>query len=54
MALKVFVSETDEYSIQPSGADPGFLERGSICIKVCVWGGGVSFTDFISFYLKIP
>ena len=23
-----------------AGADPGFLERGFIYIKVCVWGGG--------------
>ena len=23
-----------------SGADPGFPERGFICIKVCVGGGG--------------
>ena len=23
-----------------AGADPGFLERGFICIKVCVCGGG--------------
>ena len=22
-----------------SGADPGFQERGSICMKVCVGGG---------------
>ena len=36
----------------------GFLERGFIYIKVCVWGGGggggVRFADFISFYLNIP
>ena len=23
-----------------AGADPGFLERGFMCIEVCVWGGG--------------
>ena len=23
-----------------AGADPGFLERGFICIMVCVGGGG--------------
>ena len=41
-----------------SGADSGFLERGFICIKVCVCGGdGVYFVDFadlISFFLNIP
>ena len=31
-----------------SGADPGFLESGFICIMV--WG----FADFISFFLNIP
>ena len=29
------------------GADPGFLERGFVCMKVCVWWG--RFADFISF-----
>ena len=40
------------YCRQPAivGADPGFLERGFICIKV--WG--VRFADFISFFLNIP
>ena len=34
-------------------ADPGFLERGFVCIKV--WGGGgVCFADFISVFLNIP
>ena len=33
-----------------AGADPGFLERGFICIMV--WEG--RFADFISFYLNIP
>ena len=40
-----------------SGADQGFLERGFIiCLKVCVCvgGGGVGCTDFISFFLNIP
>ena len=46
-----------------AGADPGFLERGFICIKlyvfvfvcVCVWGGGGGrFAGFISFCLNIP
>ena len=32
-----------------TGADPGFLERGFICIKV--W---VRFGDFISFFLNVP
>ena len=32
------------------GADPGFLERGFICIK----GVGLRFADFISFFLNIP
>ena len=32
-----------------AGEDPGFLERGFICIK----GWGVSFADFISFFLTI-
>ena len=31
------------------GADPGFLERGFICIKVC----GVCYADLISFLLNI-
>ena len=40
-----------------SGADPGFLERGFICLKL--WGGGGGggggcFADFISFFLNIP
>ena len=33
-----------------SGADPGFLEKGLISIKV--WGG--RFADFISFFLISP
>ena len=33
-----------------TGADPGFLERGFICIKI--WG--VRFADFISFFFNIP
>ena len=33
-----------------AGADPGFLERGFIMNK----GVGVSYADFISFYLNIP
>ena len=32
------------------GADPGFLERGFVCIKV----RGVHFADFISLFLNIP
>ena len=37
-----------------AGADPGFLEKGFICIKVCVcWGGGGGcFADFITFLLN--
>ena len=37
-------------------ADPGFLERGFIFIKVCVCGGGggLRFADFISFFLNTP
>ena len=31
-------------------ADPGFLERGFVCIKVL----GVHFADFISFFQKYP
>ena len=34
-----------------SGVDPGFLEKGFICIKG--WGG-VRFANFISFFLNIP
>ena len=34
------------------GPGPGFLERGFICIKVCVGGGG-SFSGLISFFLNI-
>ena len=33
--------------------DPGFLERGFICIKVC-GGWWFRFADFISFFLKNP
>ena len=33
-----------------SEADQDFLERGSICLKVC----GGRFADFISFFLNIP
>ena len=33
-----------------SGADPGFLERGIICIKL--WGSVNA--NFISFFLNIP
>ena len=32
------------------GADPGFLEKGFIFIKV--WG--VHLADFVSFFLKYP
>ena len=34
--------------------DPGFLQRGFICIKV--WGFALlfRFADFLSFFLKIP
>ena len=32
-----------------SRADPGFLEKGFICIR-----GGVHFSDLISFFLNIP
>ena len=31
-----------------TAANPGFLERGFLCIKVCVWGWGVRFADFFS------
>ena len=31
-----------------AGADPGFLERGFICIEVCVG----RYIDFMSFFLK--
>ena len=31
-------------------AEPGFLERGFICIKV--WG--VGFAGFISFFINVP
>ena len=37
-------------SDQCLGANPGFLERGFICIKV----KGVRIADFITFSLKIP
>ena len=33
-----------------AGAYPRFLERGFICIKVCVVGEGVCFADFIYFF----
>ena len=36
-----------------TGADPGFLERGFLCIKMCGGGGGGSFADFISLFLNI-
>ena len=39
-----------QYKILASVADPGFLERGFICIKVL----GVHFADFMSFFLNIP
>ena len=35
-----------------SGADPGFLERGFICIKVCVWGVTLLILSF--FKIKYP
>ena len=35
-----------------TGADPVFLVREFICIKVCVSGGRI--VDFISFFLNIP
>ena len=34
-----------------SGADPGILERGFICIYK---GVGVRSSDFMSFFLNIP
>ena len=37
-----------------SGDDPGFLERGFICIKVYMGAGGARFADSISFFLNIP
>ena len=41
----------DDDLLEPCpGADPGFLERGFICIKVL----GVRFADFISFFFNIP
>ena len=38
-----------------AGADPEFLERDFICVKVCVcvWGGGVAVAGFISFFINI-
>ena len=40
------------YSVASSnaGADPGFLERGFVCINVL----GANFADFISLFLNIP
>ena len=38
------------------GADRGFLVRGFICIKVCVWGGGSlcrCYLIFIKYPLKM-
>ena len=35
-----------------TGVDPGFLERGFICIKV--GGGGVSLCRFYLIFLKYP
>ena len=43
---QVFLCQGPNYA----GADPGFLERGFICIEM--WG--VGFVDFISFFLNIP
>ena len=37
-------------NLKITGEDPGFLERGFICIKV--WG--LRFPDFILFLLIIP
>ena len=40
------VGKIEAVFIVAAGADPGFLEKGFICIKVCVcvcvcvWGGG--------------
>ena len=42
--------ENPEVDFVKSGADPGFLGRGFICIKV--WG--FHFADSISFFLNIP
>ena len=41
-------------SSEDSGADPGFLEKEFVCIKVCVCVEGVRYVDFISFFLNIP
>ena len=34
--------QAEDLNFYSSGAEQGFLERGFICIKVCVcvWGGG--------------
>ena len=39
-----------QITARTAGADPGFLERGFIMNK----GVGVSYADFISFFLNIP
>ena len=51
LALSAFLNKQDcSHSRGLRGADPGFLERGFICIKR--WG--VRFADFTSFFLNIP
>ena len=47
-------SKENDFHLPTPGADPGFLERQFIYIKVCVCGGGGHFVDFISFFLNIP
>ena len=55
--LKLYQAFRDTNSVLQSpagpagcaGVDPGFLERGFVCIKV--WG--IRFADFISFFLNI-
>ena len=39
---------------ETSGADPGFHERGFICIKVCACVWGARFADLSHFSLNIP
>ena len=45
-------------NMNPAGADPGFLKRGFICLKVCVCGGGgegfLCRSYMYLFFLSIP
>ena len=52
--------QAEDLNFYSSGAEQGFLERGFICIKVCVCvgggggGGGVRFANLILIFLQYP